>query len=194
MSPPGKKPAPIAERFWRMVDQSAGETGCWLWTGNTWKGYGQFGVQQSPGKWKQNKAHRIAYELMVGPIPDGLQLDHLCRQPSCVNPAHLEPVTNRVNGLRGISPTANHARKTHCRVGHEFTPENTMPRIINGNACRECRQCYRAASALRRAAKSAAGAFVCGECHRPFLTAKGRTIHLTKHHGRPPQGHRRAAA
>lgn len=92
---PGKPPAPVADRFWRLVDKSGD---CWLWMGAKWKGYGQFGVQQSPGVWPLRKAHRVAYELIVGPIPDGMQLDHLCRNPSCVNPDHLEPVTNRENG------------------------------------------------------------------------------------------------
>lgn len=135
---PGKPPAPVADRFWRLVDKSGD---CWLWMGAKWKGYGQFGVQQSPGVWPLRKAHRVAYELIVGPIPDGMQLDHLCRNPSCVNPDHLEPVTNRENGLRGVSIAATNAKKTHCPQGHEYTFENTVTKASkHGWPSRDCRQ------------------------------------------------------
>lgn len=81
--------------------------------------------------------HRIAYELAVGPIPVGLVIDHLCRNHSCINPEHLEPVTNVENVMRGESAWARNARKTHCKRGHEFTDENTIRR----NGTRSCRQC-----------------------------------------------------
>jgi hypothetical protein len=86
-------------------------------------------------------AHRWAYEFLRAEIPEGLHIDHLCRNRACVNPWHLEPVTNRVNGLRGESVAAQHARKTHCIRGHEFTTENTYP-IKNGKG-RGCRECSR---------------------------------------------------
>jgi hypothetical protein len=90
-------------------------------------------------------AHRLFYEQLVGPIPDGLQLDHLCRVRHCVNPDHLEPVTQTANVLRGIGPTAVNAGKTHCVHGHPFTPDNTY---INKQGNRHCRAC-----AIRRAAE-----------------------------------------
>lgn len=180
MSHPGKPAAPIEARFWRLVDKT---DSCWNWTANKWKGYGQFGVQVEPGKWKQRKAHRVAYELCVGPIPDGLQLDHLCRNPSCVNPAHLEPVTNRENGLRGVSVAARNAAKTHCVNGHEFTAENTMYQVVNGNKQRECRSCYR--ERMRRVRDATLGVtdHQCSACGRYMANAKGLAVHYTKAHG-----------
>jgi len=87
-------------------------------------------------------AHRFAYEALVGPIPEGLKLDHLCRNRACVNPDHTEPVTDRVNTLRGFGPTAMNARATHCSEGHEFTDENTY---LNQSGSRVCLTCMRAA-------------------------------------------------
>jgi hypothetical protein len=81
----------------------------------------------------------VAYELFVGPIPEGLELDHLCRNPSCVNPAHLEAVTHRENVRRGDLHLVFGSR-THCTMGHEFTDENTYPRPTGGRGCRECRR------------------------------------------------------
>ena len=71
------------------------------------------------------KAHRLSYERNVGPIPDGLELDHLCRRRNCLNPQHLEAVTHQVNMLRSMSPAGEHARKTHCPSGHPYDEENT---------------------------------------------------------------------
>lgn len=128
-----------ADRFWAHVD-TGGPGGCWLWTGHViWSGYGHFSVKSRPVK-----AHRFAYEMLVGPIPDDLQLDHLCRVPCCVNPAHLEPVTARENTLRSGGTSAVNARKTHCIHGHEFTAENTYLYEIKasgrvGRGCKACR-------------------------------------------------------
>jgi hypothetical protein len=115
------------------------ETGCWVWTAaidNT--GYGRFHLEarRVPGR-RPIVAHRVSYEHFVGPIPEGLTLDHLCRNRGCVNPGHLEPVTNRDNVLRGEGITAANAVKTHCDNGHEFTPENTY----EWGGSRYCRQC-----------------------------------------------------
>jgi hypothetical protein len=96
------------------------------------KGYGS--VSNIMGK-KSTKAHCIAYRLLVGEVPEGLELDHLCRNPRCCNPDHLDPVTHAVNMSRGA-----HAMKTHCKHGHEYTPENTY---VNPRGSRECRVCIR---------------------------------------------------
>ncbi|MEU4967832.1 HNH endonuclease signature motif containing protein [Streptomyces smyrnaeus] len=116
---------------------------CWEWTGElSEKGYGR-----TQRKGRYTGAHRAVYEHLVGPIPEGLVLDHLCRNPPCVNPAHLEPVTNRDNILRGIGVGAINAQKTHCIRGHEFTPENTLrlgPNWPGGPDRRACRTCRRA--------------------------------------------------
>lgn len=127
----------VEDRFWPKVDKSD-PGGCWLWTAAKGKGgYGNFGVTPR----KTAYAHRFAYELMVGAIPEGLQLDHLCRNKACVNPAHLEPVTCKENLERGVNVGAAGARlqreKTHCAHGHEFTPENTH-RYRGQRVCREC--------------------------------------------------------
>ena len=120
--------------FWAKVDFT---DSCWLWLGcvNN-EGYGKF---RSVGN-KNRYSHRYSYEFCVKEIPDGLTIDHLCRVRHCVNPDHLEPVTMRVNALRGISPAAHQARQTHCKRGHEFTEENTYhrPDRIVSRTCREC--------------------------------------------------------
>lgn len=120
--------------FWSKVDKrSANE--CWNWQHAMISGgYGQ----ARHIRFSTNLAHRIAYELMIGPIPNGLHLDHLCRNRRCVNPAHLEPVTARENLLRGIGWAAKNARKTHCPKGHEYTPENTKTTCAGGRSCKAC--------------------------------------------------------
>lgn len=106
----------------------------WMWTGTVLEGYGIF-------NWKDSKmkAHRAVYELLEGPIPDGLELDHLCEITLCVRPSHLEAVTHRVNVLRGQSPPAKNLRKTHCERGHLYTPETAYERPGGGRRCRICR-------------------------------------------------------
>lgn len=110
-------------------------TGCIEWTGATDDdGYGYSFMTP----WGRLRPHQAAYVLAVGQIPEGKELDHLCRNPPCVHPGHLDPVTHRENVLRGDSPAAIHARKTHCVHGHEFTEENTYW-YGNRRRCRACR-------------------------------------------------------
>lgn len=112
-------------------------TGCWEWTASlTTVGYAKFFADG-----RLNTAHRYSYENVVGPIPEGLQLDHLCRVRHCVNPAHLEPVTQRENLLRGKTLAAANAAKTNCPQGHPYYGENlyTDPRL----GSRHCRKCMR---------------------------------------------------
>ncbi len=111
-------------------------TGCWLWLGHIdCGGYGRF---------SSSRAHRVSYERFKGPIPDGYEIDHLCKQRCCCNPDHLEAVTPRENNLRSESPAAKHARKTHCPRGHAYDEANTMhhrksPTVV----ARVCRACAR---------------------------------------------------
>jgi hypothetical protein len=128
------------ERFWSKVDKQgspsahAPELGpCWVWTASlTAYGYGQFGFRK-----RVVRAHRVAYELSIGPIPQGLELDHLCRVHECVNPSHLEPVTHKTNMSRGFFRL-----KTHCPQGHPYDADNTY--VLNGERfCRACRHEYK---------------------------------------------------
>jgi hypothetical protein len=107
--------------------------------GATADGYGHMSAGDAlPGQ-RYVMAHRAAYLLTVGPIPVGLVLDHLCRNRRCVNPAHLEAVTNRVNLLRGETFTARHANTTRCPSGHDYSEENTMRDSLGRRYCRTCR-------------------------------------------------------
>ena len=140
--PRGRKQTPIADRFWSKVNKETG-IGCWLWTASTSNGYGAIGRGGAVkrGASAMLSAHRVAYELVVGPIPQGLHLDHLCRNRACVNPEHLEPVTVQENVLRGVGPCARNARKTHCPRGHELAGENlAADRLKLGQrTCEPCR-------------------------------------------------------
>ncbi len=136
--PPGIYPrASIQERFWSKVNKSGpfwNGTPCWEWTaGKDKDGYGRFSLKHGVGM----LAHRLAYEWAKGPIPDGLQPDHLCRNPSCVNPEHLELVSVKVNVLRGVGLSAMNALKTHCPQGHPYDLFNTAV-YAGSRICREC--------------------------------------------------------
>lgn len=123
-------------RFWRKVTATGGS--CWLWTGYTNPGgYGQFKWGPMP-----RLTHRVAYEVLVGPIPAGLQLDHLCRNPACCNPAHLEPVTGRENVLRGDTIAARQSRRTHCPEGHPLAGDNLVAYELRRGQ-RKCKTCHR---------------------------------------------------
>jgi hypothetical protein len=138
------------ERFMAKVQKAI--TGCWEWTACcNQKGYGLFRLgSRKFGTRQFILAHRFAYRHFVGPIPDGLTLDHLCRNRACVNPEHLEPVLHRVNVLRGIGPSAQNARKMHCLRGHEYNAENTYTNSQGKRACRICKRSRRAAIRARR--------------------------------------------
>jgi len=119
------------QRFWNKVRKS---NNCWIWVATKNKeGYGKFWFNK-----KHLKAHRFAYEMFIGLIPKDLTIDHLCRNPSCVNPEHLESVTLKENILRGKGVGVINSKKTHCIHGHEFTEENTY---IYSNGDRKCRTC-----------------------------------------------------
>jgi len=107
--------------------------GCWLWTAGKSAGYGRSRYERG----KTRRAHRRVYELLIGPVPEGLELDHLCRNRACCNPWHLEPVTHRENILRGESPMALCAKKTTCVAGHPFSKHGH----INVRGDRVCLVC-----------------------------------------------------
>jgi len=129
------KPRSLAERLWPKIDRR-GPDECWPWLASFTKGYGQIGSGGRGGHTVH--AHRVAYELLVGPVPSGLHLDHLCRNRWCCNPAHCEPVTIGENLRRGIGPSGVNSRKTHCLRGHPFDEQNTRFDRRGNRRCREC--------------------------------------------------------
>jgi len=145
-----------AERFaekinksgpWSLIKGVPGQ--CWIWTGVLNEhGYGRF--RDDTGR--RIMTHRWAWEQANGPVPDGLVCDHLCRVRACANPDHIEPVTSRVNTLRGETIAAANAAKTACVNGHEYTAETT---IVRPNGSRQCRTCHRANSRARNAERYA---------------------------------------
>lgn len=134
---------PVKDRLLEKV--VAGPGGCIVWTGAKTEGYGRINVEG-----RSSLAHRVAYLIFKGDIPDGLELDHLCRNPSCINPGHLEPVTRKVNTDRGVCAETHRKRfasQTHCKNGHEYTPENTYRAPKSGK--RHCKSCARLAQRER---------------------------------------------
>ena len=160
--PPITKMTPFELGLFVAEQSMLDEGGCIVYVGYLNRcGYGQI---TSQGRYF-GMTHRIIYEAMVEPIPDGLELDHLCRNRACVNPDHLEPVTHQVNTLRGETVSSINARKTHCKRGHEFTPDNTY---ITPTGQRHCRACQR-----RRVPCS-----LCGE----LIQFSSRRRHIRRHH------------
>jgi hypothetical protein len=134
----------LPEAIKRRIDRRSSATGCWLWTGALSDGYGRCHHEG-----RLHRAHRLTFELLAGPIPQGDVLDHLCRVRHCVNPAHLEAVTIGENVLRGTGPVAVHARQTHCRHGHLLSGDNLIVwATADGRRHRRCRSC-RSATARR---------------------------------------------
>lgn len=130
---------PVIERFREKYTVDA-ESGCWLWHGCTIPaGYGAMKIDG-----EMVGAHRWAYERFIGPIPDGMVIDHLCRTRNCVNPQHMEPVSNVKNVMRGNGIGARNSRKTHCKHGHPFAGDNLIiEKRGGGRTGRRCRQCTR---------------------------------------------------
>jgi HNH endonuclease len=142
--------------------------GCWIWQGYVNdSGYGVIKIRPH-----RIRAHRASWEALVGPIPDGLEIDHLCRVRRCVNPEHLEPVPHRVNALRGMAPAVVVHRTGICRNGH--TRRNTI------GACWDCAADYqrklRARRSAERVAAHAAGTLRCGQGHEKTLDVRGRAF------------------
>lgn len=149
----------LAEQFWAQVEKTPD---CWIWRGGKSSlGYGGLWIRERSGLRIKVYAHRVAYELSVGAIPEGLSLDHVCHTRDltcaggarchhrrCVRPDHLEPVTNKVNALRGRSGPADNARKQHCPSGHTYDERNTR---YKSNGWRVCRTCHRIAENRRHA-------------------------------------------
>ena len=122
-------------RFWGKVEKTST---CWLWTAGKYNtGYGQFWIHG-----RDHPAHRLAYIWEKGDIPLGLQLDHLCRVRHCVNPAHLEAVTQKENILRGEGFAAKGARQTHCLRGHPFSGANLYTTPAGGRRCLACKSIH----------------------------------------------------
>jgi SAM-dependent methyltransferase len=146
-----RRALPVGVRFWAKVDQSGGPDACWLWLARTSKGgYGRFELAGD----RTVSAHQVAYALVKGQLAEGLTIDHTCRNPTCVNPAHLEPKTFRDNVLSGENPCARNARKTHCPQGHAYDPDNTYRRRDASRTCRACRAQQKRRRAVLRHART----------------------------------------
>lgn len=156
-------------RFWSKVNKDgpvhpALGTPCWMWIPPTSKRYAQFKIDG-----KHHAAHRVSYRVLVGDVPAGLELDHLCRVRMCVNPAHLEPVTHHENLLRGNAPAAINKRKTHCQNGHEFAGDNLVHTVSRGRPSRLCRTCLQ--NRKRRGYPTKSNGMVPTQCGRSTNTS-----------------------
>lgn len=144
----GRKPIPEEERFWEKVDKSGPNPDfpdCWEWTAHRVKSYGMFSHKRN-GQNKKTQTHRYIWEKLNGPVPEGLEVCHLCNNPPCVRPDHLE-VGTRSHNQRYSVTHGNHkeSRKTHCKHGHPYDNENTIHKISKrtGFVTRDCRACHK---------------------------------------------------
>lgn len=119
------------------------ENDCWIWTGHI--------LVNGYGTGNGGRIHRVVYELLIGKIPDGLVIDHLCRVRACCNPKHLEPVTAQENVLRGEGLAAINSAKIYCDSGHSLSGSNLY---IKPNGCRNCRECRRISNRKYRARRA----------------------------------------
>lgn len=134
---------PIGER---LAEKYEVDGGCWIFTGSTGShGYGQLSLTRSDGRQTVALAHRLAYETWIGPIPEGMQVDHLCRRPTCIRPEHLEAVPQRINILRSDAPSAIAWRTNRCSRGHDLEHAYVSPQ-----GHRRCRVCRRARDAANK--------------------------------------------
>jgi len=136
---PRINPSTFPTCFWQKLDTDSLACECWLWHGaKSAAGYGQYGLN-----YVVHYAHRAAYELMRGSIPEGLHIDHLCRNRACCNPWHMEAVQQGINTLRGFGSAGVNSRKTQCENGHDYTQENTRITVQGWRVGRECNKAWR---------------------------------------------------
>ena len=163
----------LPERFWNKVEPEP-NTGCWLWSGaDKRNGYGQITISG-----KKLSVHRLAFTVLSGAIPAGLDLDHLCRVRCCVNPEHLEPVTRQTNLLRGQTYPARNAAKATCPKGHAY---DRLVRRGDGSVGRGCRVCSRETNGKYRknnAEKVAARKLAYARANREKVNAYHRAYYL----------------
>lgn len=158
--------APVMDRI-RARSRRDDSTGCLVYTGRTWDGYGQISLRG-----RDVRVHRVAFEIERGPIPAGLEPDHLCRNRACFNVEHMELVTKRENILRGDGPPARNARKTHCIRGH-------LLEVIKGRPGRGCRECIRATK-LRYARRNVARSKAYYRANAERIKARERARHRAR--------------
>lgn len=154
-------------RFMAKIEKR--ENGCWAWKGVRARfGYGVFSI-----KTRKMLAHRVSYQMFKGPIPAGLTIDHLCRNPFCVNPEHLEAVTLAENVMRSRGPAATNARKTHCKRGHPLSGRNLIVTKSGGRRCRSCSYAANEGARQRREERADQARVDAG---LPILTYRDKTL------------------
>lgn len=168
----------LTAAYSRVLSRTKDVNGCWIWMGAPPGGYGQTSVQG-----RLIGTHRLAYEVCVGPIPDGYQIDHVkargCVSKACVRPSHLQAVTPRENTLRSDCVSARNARKTHCPRGHEYAGEN-LGRRVDGRSCRECNRLKQAAYVARSPQKAKATQLRYREGHRKEINERARRLYRNR--------------
>lgn len=142
-----KKIYTVKERLLKLIDKNRD---CWVWAGSvSQQGYGRLTISNN-GKKRTRAAHRVSYETFIGDIPEGLTIDHLCRNRKCINPDHLEAVTIGENVRRGNPLWKQEMARTHCPYGHEYSEDNTYRyKTRHGGICRNCKTCMKARSVQR---------------------------------------------